>query len=683
MAIRNQLNIRFIEWWSFIVPFLLGLGYVFTNICQVPFIEGITASLLFMVTIPATAVLGYFLNDITDRNEDRMAGKKNITIGLSVFNVSLILILVLCLAILPWFFLPRSKVNITLYSLQIFLLLAYSVPPVRLKRFPFPAVIIDALYNSVVPVFIIASTFVLLSRIKTKIPIIIWFVVFFWAFSKGLRGILLHQVKDRKNDRRANLNSFVLKYGPLTTINVINKYTLPAETVLFLFIILNLSFVRFPFMWIIFPLFGLYLFFFFRLWERKIPWRRREAKFRYLYILNDLYEEWLPVAALIYLPFLDPWYLLLWPLHVLLFNRTFRKFYHNFRLNQKNYADLKQYLKRQKNEAISFIPSLPVAPCLSADNKVVHGLWIGNRLSVIELLTIKSFLNNGHDFHLWTYEKIQNLPDGVTVRDASLIIPKSEIIVRKFNDPVTGVGKGSVGAPFSDLFRYKLLYEYGGWWVDMDVTCLKPLQFEEPYFFRDHLLLDVIGNVMKCPEGSELMLRSWQETRSTCDENTLDWLLPNKILNKHIRELDLLKFRKKEISNRDKWPETKRYIRSLRKIPESWYVMHWSNEEWRMNGLDKEYLRLKNTTLGFLMEKFGVKTDKANFIKMLKNDVKLAQPFLFIIPGFIHTQPVFIQFKGFLNHAYWEIHKPINKIYWYFHGHIKYWYNWSRKTFKY
>ena len=290
---------------------------------------------------------------------------------------------------------------------------------------------------------------------------------------------------------------------------------------------------------------------------------------------------------------------------------------------------------------------------MKEENKVINGLWIGNKLSIIELLTIKSFLYHGHDFHLWVYDKIETpLPNGVIINDANTIIPAKDIIVRKYNDPVTGVGKGSVGAPFSDMFRYKLLYEQGGWWVDMDVTCLKPLDFDTPYFFRDHMSLDVIGNVIKCPKGSELMHNTYNEVKETCDENTLDWLLPNKILNKHIKELGLLKYVSKNASNLDLWPETKKYIRKSLPFPDEWYVIHWSNEEWRMNNIDKNHLRIKNSSLGDAIIKYEVPLGRIKKTKLLFNEIALARPF-YIIGG---------------------IKKIVGTVFWYFYGHFKYWF---------
>ncbi|MEM7039139.1 MAG: hypothetical protein AAF570_19340, partial [Bacteroidota bacterium] len=45
----------------------------------------------------------------------------------------------------------------------------------------------------------------------------------------------------------------------------------------------------------------------------------RQLWFKFLYFLNDFYEDWLPFAALLLLCFVDPWYFILLGLNVLLF----------------------------------------------------------------------------------------------------------------------------------------------------------------------------------------------------------------------------------------------------------------------------------------------------------------------------------------------------------------------------
>jgi hypothetical protein len=72
-------------------------------------------------------------------------------------------------------------------------------------------------------------------------------------------------------------------------------------------------------------------------------------------------------------------------------------------------------------------------------------------------------LGNGHKFHLYTYESVENVPSGTTVIDANTVMRLNEKY--EINH---GFGTGSK-APFSDIFRLTLLNQKGGWWVDMDV----------------------------------------------------------------------------------------------------------------------------------------------------------------------------------------------------------------------
>src|SRR5213080_4133629 len=109
------------------------------------------------------------------------------------------------------------------------------------------------------------------------------------------------------------------------------------------------------------------------------------------------------------------------------------------------------------------------------EDDVFNALWIGSSLSSLELLAISSFLHHGHVFRLWTYEPVSTrLPPGTIVADANKIIDRSKVFRY-----AAGASKGSY-AGFSDIFRAKLLYEIGGWYVDTDVTCLNPITLDAP-----------------------------------------------------------------------------------------------------------------------------------------------------------------------------------------------------------
>src|SRR4029077_9309329 len=97
----------------------------------------------------------------------------------------------------------------------------------------------------------------------------------------------------------------------------------------------------------------------------------------------------------------------------------------------------------------------------------------------MERLCITSFLQNGHPFHLYVYQPIEGVPDGTVVLDANQILPSSRVFKYKDHDTYAG---------FSNFFRYKLLCEKGGWWVDADTVCLQPFEFPEPLVFSSVMI---------------------------------------------------------------------------------------------------------------------------------------------------------------------------------------------------
>lgn len=254
-------------------------------------------------------------------------------------------------------------------------------------------------------------------------------------------------------------------------------------------------------------------------------------------------------------------------------------------------------------------------------NLTVNAMWIGNSLSACELLTIKSFLNNGHKFVLWAYDNISTqLPSGTILRDASEIIPREKVFSYKYSSQF-GHGKGSY-AGFSDIFRYKLLYLNGGWWVDMDVTCLKPLDFEDDYVFRSHHSLPLVGNVMKCPKDSPLMEKCYNEAVSKVDENNRDWHLPIQILVDNVIEMGL-RGHVKTFSNEDSWNVVRKMLYRNVPVPSNWSVIHWVNEEWRRNGIDRTAF-LKSSLFSELARRNDVQIGYTGFAKSVSTRFKLS-----------------------------------------------------------
>jgi len=142
------------------------------------------------------------------------------------------------------------------------------------------------------------------------------------------------------------------------------------------------------------------------------------------------------------------------------------------------------------------------------NNKVIKGMWIGDSLSNVEKLSINSFLKNGHDFHLYVYEDIKGIPDGVVVKDANTVLGRDKIFKYRKMGKKEGNDIGNEGfAGFSDWFRYALLHKEGGWWSDLDSICLKKFEILRPYFFttlrgKGHYFTN---GIFKTPKNSLVM----------------------------------------------------------------------------------------------------------------------------------------------------------------------------------
>jgi mannosyltransferase OCH1-like enzyme len=284
---------------------------------------------------------------------------------------------------------------------------------------------------------------------------------------------------------------------------------------------------------------------------------------------------------------------------------------------------------------------------LANNNQLIHGLWIGKYLSSIELLCISSFIANGHEFHLWVYNVIDSpLPNGVILENASDIIHMEKVFCYKYSNQF-GHGKGSY-AGFSDIFRYKLLYKHGGWWVDMDVVCLKYFNFTEPYVFRTHHDFQVVGNIMKCGKNSEIMRLCYEKASQQVDENNTDWNLPIRILNETIKDLHLINYIH-NISNPDSWW----YVRKLLlyrkcKISQHWYALHLINEEWRHNRINKKAIP-ENSYLGSILKKYGL-WEYSPWNQRLINIMRL-----------IFMRFSFLQIIGLLRKILWKMIRLVKK----------------------
>lgn len=90
--------------------------------------------------------------------------------------------------------------------------------------------------------------------------------------------------------------------------------------------------------------------------------------------------------------------------------------------------------------------------------------------------------------------------------EAEEIVPRSKV----FHYAAGEFNRGSI-AGFSNLFLYNLIYQRGGWWVDVDHCCLQrfPDDVEEAFFRApaNDCPFRVAAGIFKAPAGSEVLRR--------------------------------------------------------------------------------------------------------------------------------------------------------------------------------
>lgn len=250
-------------------------------------------------------------------------------------------------------------------------------------------------------------------------------------------------------------------------------------------------------------------------------------------------------------------------------------------------------------------PSLPI----------IQSLWIGGRLSAMERLSIRSFLAKGHVYHLYAYGEVEGIPEGAVVRDGNEILASDRIFVYK---------KEKSHAGFANLFRYKLLLERGGFWVDTDVVCLKPYRFSEDLVFGrgKHEVFPggkswTYGNsVLGAKPGSGFISRCL-EYADAQDPQSLEWGQTGpKLVTRLIRELGLEdNAQPQNVFNcitSNKWhqfihPKASHSLALWCLIKtKGAYSLHFFNEMWRSHGKDKNQSYPGHTIYERLKRLYGV-----------------------------------------------------------------------------
>jgi hypothetical protein len=217
---------------------------------------------------------------------------------------------------------------------------------------------------------------------------------------------------------------------------------------------------------------------------------------------------------------------------------------------------------------------------------VIQSLWVGEALSTMERLSVASFLAAGHGYYLYVYRPVANVPEGAELRDACEVLPESMV----FQYP-----KCPSYAGFSNFFRYKLLSDRGGWWVDTDAVCLRPFDFPDDYVIGTELTIEgeaiPTSGFLKAPAGSGALRFAWEECLGK-DPTRLAWGETGpRLVAEAMRRFSLDRFLREpsvftpvphfawEHVLEPGWDG---------EFPDTTHAVHLWNEKWRRAGRDKD-----------------------------------------------------------------------------------------------
>jgi len=203
------------DWRLSLLPFIMGCVYLWMWYFGLPF-DGRTLLLVALSLVTATgfAALGYFINEFFDQRHDAMAGKPNRLTPLSTPMQLGLFMAATATAFLPWLWLPADDTSWTLICTQVGLFLLYSLPFPRLKAIPLASNLVDMGYAYVVPLMLSFHTYALFAHggyPSWLMPLVVTVGLV------GFRNILIHQVNDVFNDRRAGMITLPQMLGPKGT----------------------------------------------------------------------------------------------------------------------------------------------------------------------------------------------------------------------------------------------------------------------------------------------------------------------------------------------------------------------------------------------------------------------------------------------------------------------------------
>lgn len=208
MGIRRELIdlIRAAEWWEHKLVPILSAFYATAFVLHVAVLSMWTVALLLLLSMTTAAIYASSINELTDRDADAAAGKRNRATDRPRSVAALLAVAIGAGFAFAWLWREDSALLSSYLAIGLAFAL-YSVPPIRLKTRGVAGVLCDAAGEQMFPA--LTAVFVACHGAQHGVSGSWAISVAVWALAFGLRGILWHQLRDVDNDRAAGVRTFV------------------------------------------------------------------------------------------------------------------------------------------------------------------------------------------------------------------------------------------------------------------------------------------------------------------------------------------------------------------------------------------------------------------------------------------------------------------------------------------
>jgi len=150
------------------------------------------------------------------------------------------------------------------------------------------------------------------------------------------------------------------------------------------------------------------------------------------------------------------------------------------RSNDKKREEVKRFKLQYPNYCRVKKEGMEIQLVKSPIKKEVFSLWISKdgKLPQIQQLALKSWLRQNLKVTLYT--NLKTLGNSL-----ESYIKSKQIILKDYNEILHYDDDDEI-CPYSDHFRFKVLYEHGGCWLDMDLVLLKEIPNDDIIISSEH-----------------------------------------------------------------------------------------------------------------------------------------------------------------------------------------------------